>query len=211
MDNPGLLQSYLDIAKPYVEHYGYAAAFVGILVEDFALPAPGESLLITGAFLASQGQLHIAPLLLLGWLGAVLGDNIGYLIGRFGGRALVLRYGRYAGLNASHLERVEGFFAHYGGWIVTIARFVAVLRQLNGIVAGLANMPWWRFLAFNAIGAALWVSAWGLGTYYLGKHLNRPLALFQQFEPYVVAAGLTAIAAMVLYIFWRSRNGNNKT
>ncbi|MEQ1667556.1 MAG: DedA family protein [Sulfuriferula sp.] len=207
MAYPELLHQYLTLAEPYLERYGYAAVFMGILVEDFALPAPGESLLIAAAFLAAQGKLHIAPLLLLAWLGAVLGDNIGYLIGRFGGRVVVLRAGRYLGLNVAHLTRVEYFFARYGGWLVAFARFVAVLRQLNGIVAGLARMPWWRFLAFNALGAALWVGVWGMGAYYLGKRIAQPLLLLKQLEPYALAAGLIAIVAVVIYVLWNRRNG----
>ena len=203
----GLLHYYMATALPYIEHYGYAAVFLGILVEDFALPAPGESLLITAAFLAAHGKLHIAPLLLLAWLGAVLGDNIGYAIGRFGGRVAVLRFGSYVGMNAAHLARVEHFFAHYGGWLVMFARFVAVLRQLNGIVAGLANMPWWRFLLFNALGAALWVGAWGMGAYYLGQRISQPLMLLKQYEPYVMAAGGSAIVITLVYVVWRKYNG----
>ena len=198
-----LLHQYLAAAQPYIEHYGYAAVFLGVLVEDFALPAPGESLLITAAFLAAHGKFHIVPLLVLAWLGAVLGDNIGYAIGRFGGRVVVLRFGSYVGLNAAHLARVEHFFARYGGWLVTFARFVAVLRQMNGIVAGLAQMPWWRFLAFNALGAALWVGAWGMGAYYLGKRITQPLLLLKHYEPYVLGAGAFAMVAMLVYVFWR--------
>jgi Uncharacterized membrane-associated protein len=175
--------------------------FFGILVEDFAVPAPGESLLIAEAFMAASGKLHILPLLLFAWLGAVLGDNIGYLIGRFGGRSVVLRSGRYLGLNVTHLMRVEHFFARYGGWLVTFARFVTLLRQLNGIVAGLAEMPWWRFLAFNALGAALWVGAWGLGAYYLGKRIAEPLALLKQLEPYMWVIGAIAVVGVVIYLF----------
>ncbi|MFA5172376.1 MAG: DedA family protein [Sulfuriferula sp.] len=201
-----LLQQYLAAAQPYLEHYGYAAVFLGILVEDFALPAPGESLLITAAFLASHGKLHIVPLLLLAWLGAVLGDNIGYMIGRFGGRVVVLRVGSYLGLNAAHLARVEHFFVRYGGWVVTFARFVAVFRQLNGIVAGIATMPWWRFLAFNALGAALWVGAWGMGAYYLGKRIAQPLQLVKLYEPYVLVIGVSAMVITLVYVFWHKRD-----
>ncbi|MDR3391702.1 MAG: DedA family protein [Sulfuriferula sp.] len=204
--HPESLHHYLSDAWPYLQHYGYAAVFLGILVEDFALPAPGESLLIAAAFLAAHGKLHIAPLLLLAWLGAVLGDNIGYALGRFGGRAAVLRLGRYFGLNAAHLTRVEYFFRHYGGWLVACARFVAVLRQLNGIVAGMAEMPWWRFLLFNTIGAALWVGVWGMGAYYLGKRIAQPLLLVKRYEPYVLVLGLVAIVAMIVYIFRSKRS-----
>ena len=89
----------------------------------------------------------------------MLGDNIGYAVGRFGGRRLIVRYGARIGLTESRLAMVEAFFQRHGGEVVLVARFFAVLRQLNRIVAGSVGMGWWRFLAYNAVGAALWVCA----------------------------------------------------
>ena len=81
--------------EPYLHQYGYSALFVAILLEDFGMPVPGETLLIASALLTSQGEMHLVPLLLTACVAAVTGDNIGYAIGRFGGRKLVLRYGHY--------------------------------------------------------------------------------------------------------------------
>lgn len=206
MEHASLLQHYLQVAQPFINQYGYTAIFVGILLEDFGLPVPGETLLVAGALVASQGRLSIVWLALLAWLGAVLGDNIGYAIGRFGGRRLVLGYGRYVGVRAAHLERVEHFFERFGGPIVVLARFFAVLRQLNGIVAGIGGMPWPQFFAYNMIGAALWVAAWGVGVYALGHSLERVLAHIKGVEPFAIALGLVTLAAVALYI-WRRRNG----
>ena len=137
-----MLQQYLDIARPYLDQYGYWAVFGLVAVESFGIPAPGQSIIMAAALLASQGELHIVALLLSAWGAAVLGDNIGYGIGRYGGRRLILHHGRHVGLRAQHLEKVERFFAHYGGGIVVAARFFDVLRQLNGVVTGLSGMPW---------------------------------------------------------------------
>jgi membrane protein DedA with SNARE-associated domain len=170
----------LESFNPIILHYGYLAVFGAILLEDFGLPMPGEALLIAGAVLASQGDLHIVPLLLIAWAGAVLGDNIGYGIGRFAGRRLVVRYGRYVLITERRLERAEKFFRKYGGLVVVGARFVEVLRQLNGIIAGMARMEWRRFFPYNVLGAALWVGFWGILSYKMGgraagflHHLNR--------------------------------------
>lgn len=197
------IHHYLAIAAPYLERYGYAAVFAGVMVESFGIPAPGQSLVMAGALLAAQGEMHIALLLLIAWSAAVIGDNIGYAIGHFGGRRLVLHHGRYVGVRADHLERVEHFFARYGGGIVVAARFFEVLRQLNGVIAGTVDMPWWRFFAFNATGAALWVGLWGMGVYYLGRHMEQVLAVFKRFEPYVIAVGALAALGLVLFLFWR--------
>ena len=207
MEPATAIHHYLDIAAPYIEHYGYTAVFAGVMVESFGIPAPGQSLVIAGAVLASQGQLHITVLLLMAWSAAVIGDNIGYAIGHFGGRRLVLRHGRYVGVRADHFERVERFFNRYGGGIVVAARFFEVLRQLNGVIAGTAGMPWWRFLAFNATGAALWVGLWGLGIFYLGQHMEQVLIVFKRFEPYIVSVGVLALVGIVVFLFRRRSGG----
>jgi membrane protein DedA with SNARE-associated domain len=191
------LHEALALVAPYLHRYGYAAVAGALLLESFGLPLPGETMLIAGAALAAQGELHLAPLLLCAWLAAVLGDNIGFAIGHFGGRALVLRYGARIGITESRLARVEGFFQRYGGQVVLLARFFALVRQLNGIVAGTAGMGWWRFLACNAAGAALWVGAWGFGVYWFGQSLGHVVA---RLHGAGYALGLIALLALVAWL-----------
>lgn len=163
-----MLEHYLALAKPLLDQYGYWAVFVSILVEGFGIPAPGQTLMLAAAILAGRGELHIAAVLAIAWSAAVLGDNLGYALGRWGGRRLLLRIP----FMERHLTAVERFFQHYGGGMVIGARFVEGLRQLNGLVAGSMGMAWWRFLSFNAIGAALWVGVWAGGVYVLGEHFS---------------------------------------
>lgn len=210
MEHATIFHHYLEIAAPYIERYGYMAVLAGVMVESFGIPAPGQSLVISGALLASQGEMNIAVLLLTAWSAAVIGDNIGYAIGHFGGRRLVLRHGRYVGVRADHLDRVEQFFQRYGGIVVVVARFFEILRQLNGVVAGTVGMTWWRFLAFNALGATLWVGLWGWGVFYLGRHMEQVHTAFRRLEPYVVAAGVLALVVVVVYLFWRRAGGSRK-
>lgn len=200
---PDLFSSYLTTFKPYIDQYGYGAVFAGILLEDFGVPMPGETLLVVAAILASQGDLHLLPLLLAAWLGAVIGDNIGYAIGRFGGHRLLLRYGYYLGITEVRLARVHRFFEHYGGGVVVVARFIELLRQFNGIVAGSAEMQWWRFLAYNMLGAALWVGLWGTLPFFLGSHLETYLPLFKRFEGYLLIALLAVLLILIIYVLWR--------
>ena len=120
---------------------------------------PGESLLIGAAILAGRGTVSLSALLVSAWAGAVIGDNIGYLIGRNFGHTLIVRFGKKVGLTSARLDKVAAIFAKYGPATVAFARFFNVLRQLNGIFAGTLEMSWWRFLAFNAFGGALWVRA----------------------------------------------------
>jgi membrane protein DedA with SNARE-associated domain len=191
--------------KPYLDQYGYWAVFGAILLEDFGVPVPGETLLIAGALFASQGHMHILPLLLIGWIGAVTGDNIGYAIGRFGGRLLILRYGPYLLVSQRRLEYAEAFFRRRGGAVVVAARFFAVLRQLNGIVAGMARMPWWQFLPYNALGAALWVGFWGTLFYLLGgKAIGIGLA-FKKLQFFLIAGLIFVVASVGIYLVRRHK------
>lgn len=187
----------------YVEQYGYLAVSLGILLEDFGLPTPGETLLITGAIGASTGALNIYLLLLLAWLGAVIGDNIGYAIGHFGGHHLMVRYGSRIGITHDRLTQVEKFFDHYGGWVIVFARFVVILRQFNGIVAGTLGMHWAHFLVLNAIGAALWVGFWGALSYWLGKGVLIYVHEFHQLTPILAAIAALCLVGGALYLWWR--------
>ncbi|HYW03343.1 MAG TPA: DedA family protein [Gammaproteobacteria bacterium] len=202
-----MLSHYLIAAKPYLEHYGYLAVFVGVMLEDFGVPAPGETLVIAGAALAAQGAMSLL-VFPAAWAGAVIGDNIGYAIGHFGGRRLVLRFGPKVGIRASHVARTERFFRRYGGVLVAVARFFEVLRQLNGIVAGISAMPWWSFLAWNALGAALWVGTWGAAAWFLGHHLHAVIAIVEHWAPdFIGAAAVIALAALA-WVLWRRHRDN---
>jgi membrane protein DedA with SNARE-associated domain len=202
------LHDTLALVLPWLDRYGYAAVMGALLLESFGLPLPGEAMLIAGAALAAEGELHLGPLLICAWLAAVLGDNIGFAIGRFGGRRLVLRYGTRIGITERRLASVEGFFRRFGGQVVLLARFFAVVRQLNGIVAGTAGMGWWRFLAYNAAGAALWVSAWGFGVYYFGQSLAHVVARLHDLGYLIgLLALIVLVAAIALYNRRHRREG----
>jgi len=189
-------------APSLLQRYGYGAVFLSIFLEDFGLPMPGETLLIAASVAAGQGRLSLPLVAVLAWTAAVLGDNVGYLIGRFGGRRLVERYGRYVRLTHARLARAEGAFRRRGGWIVVFARFLEVLRQLNGIIAGTAGMQWWRFLLYNSLGAAAWVGSWGALFFLLGRRADHLIALFKRYElPAVLGAaavGLAVVAVLVV-------------
>jgi membrane protein DedA with SNARE-associated domain len=165
---PGVLHSL----EPTLDRYGYLAICGLVLIEDFGVPVPGETVLILGAVYAGSGRLNVLLVLLLGFLGAVVGDNIGFAIGRLGGRRLVERFGKYILLTPERFEKAVGFFARHGAKIIVLARFVEGLRQANGIVAGTTGMRWARFLAFNALGAAIWVGAWTSIGYFSGSHID---------------------------------------
>ena len=188
-----------------IHDYGYAAVSGGLVLENFGLPVPGEMLLISGATAAAQGTLDIVPLLLLAWAAAVTGQTIGWAIGYWGGHRLLARHGGRVGITAAQLARVESVFDRYGDLVVIFARFIVVLRQLNGIVAGTLEMGWARFLILNAIGAALWVGWWGLLAYWLGHRVLGFAHSIGRIEPMLFALAALVLIAVAARLVWRRR------
>jgi membrane protein DedA with SNARE-associated domain len=167
------------------------------------VPLPGETLLIFASVLAHRGEMSLPALLIFAWAGSVLGDNIGYLIGKTICRATITGYGGKIGLTDARISAAEEIFSRYGSTTVLFARFFPVLRQLNGIVAGALRMSWWRFLLFNAIGAALWVGAWVFIAVYFSAHA----AATTQFANNLVfaAAALGLVILLVSLVVRRLR------
>jgi membrane protein DedA with SNARE-associated domain len=178
---PGVLHAL----EPTLNHYGYLAVVGLVLIEDFGVPVPGETILILAAVYAGAGRLNIALVAILGFCGALVGDNIGFAIGHFGGRRLVERYGKYVFLTHERFEKATSFFERHGGKIIVVARFIEGLRQANGIIAGTTGMHWARFLTFNAIGATLWVATWTCIGYFSGSHINRIYDTASRYSTYL--------------------------
>lgn len=148
--------------------YGYFVVFFGVLLENAGVPVPGETILLAGAALARFGHLSILGVVSIAIAGAVLGDNVGFLIGRRGGRRLLERHGRLFGLTQARLDQFDRFFARHGAKTVFIARFVTGLRVVGAVLAGASTLHWSRFLVFNAAGAVAWASTFGAVGYALG-------------------------------------------
>ena len=190
---PGVLHSL----EPTLNNYGYLAVVGLVLIEDFGVPVPGETVLILAAVYAGTGRLNIVLVALLGFCGALLGDNIGFAVGHFGGRRLVERYGRYVFLTPERLGRATAFFDRHGGKIIIVARFIEGLRQANGIIAGTSGMRWSRFLIFNAIGAALWVAVWTSVGYFSGSHID---AIYKDATRYSTYLAIGLCGLLLTYI-----------
>ncbi|HZR46298.1 MAG TPA: DedA family protein [Candidatus Manganitrophaceae bacterium] len=180
-----------------VGHWGYLIVFLGATLEASAflgIVVPGESLVLIGGFLANQGVLDLGDLIVLVALGAVLGDSIGYELGRYLGRSWLLRYGRWAGLRPEHLDRVDQVFERHGGKSVFFGRFIGFLRALVPFIAGASRMRYRQFLFYNALGGILWSITFVLLGYFLG-------ASWQVAEKWVGRAGGIGGAVFLLLIF----------
>ena len=154
--------------------YGYWAVFVFVAIESIGIPFPGETMLLVAAIDAgTTHQLSIVLVILAATCGAILGDNLGFWIGREGGYRLLRRYGRYIGFNERRVKLGLYLFRTQGGKIVFFGRFVAVLRAWAAFLAGVNRMQWSRFLLFNALGGVIWATLYGLGGYFLGEEIHR--------------------------------------
>jgi membrane protein DedA with SNARE-associated domain len=202
---PPHLPGVLHTLEPTLDNYGYLAVAGFVLLEDFGVPVPGETILILGAVYAGTGRLNIFLVGLIGFLAAVAGDNIGFAIGHFGGRRLIDRYGRYILLTPERVDKATGFFERHGGKIVVAARFIEGLRQANGIIAGMTGMHWAKFLGFNALGAALWVGVWSAIGYFSGSHIDTIYSAATRYSTYLAVAVAVLILAYIARRLWKRR------
>ena len=194
-----------------VEHLiqvaGYPLLFLIVMSESSGVPVPGETALITAAVLASKGKLRIELVVPLAAAAAIVGDNIGYLIGREGGRWLLTRPGRFYRQRLRVLDTGEPFFERHGPKAVFFGRFLLGLRVWASWLAGATRMHWRSFVLWNALGGICWASAVGLLAYYLGHSAGNFVETFGLFG---LAAALLAIAS-ALFLHRRHRRRNRET
>ena len=199
------MPGFLNALSGPLNHYGYLAVFFLVMIEDFGIPVPGETILIAASIYAGHGQLNVVAVGVVAVVAAVAGDNIGFAIGHFGGRALAVRWGRYIFLTGDRLDRAESFFNRHGGKIIVVARFIEGLRQANGIIAGITGMHWTKFLPFNMLGAALWVALWVSVGYFSGSHIDSIYHTVTKYQTYFAIAVVLAVLAFVARHLWRRR------
>jgi membrane protein DedA with SNARE-associated domain len=149
--------------------YGLLLLFAVVAAESAGVPLPGETALVAAAILAARGHYSIVEVIAVAAAAAIIGDNVGYWIGRTGGRALLERWGPVRRYAERALPPGERFFKKHGGKTVFIGRFVSVLRVTAAWLAGITHMPWWRFFLWNATGGIVWATLVSLLAYYFGK------------------------------------------
>jgi membrane protein DedA with SNARE-associated domain len=177
-----------------LSNYGYLAVFVIIATESLGIPAPGETMLVTAAIYAgATGNLLIEGVIAAAIAGAIVGDNIGYAVGRRGGYRLLLKYGHKLRIKESHLKVARYVFERHGGKVVFFGRFIAILRTYAAFLAGVGQMEWRRFLAWNAAGGVVWATIFGLLGFYGQKAFERLST------PINVSLGAVGLVAIVVF------------
>jgi membrane protein DedA with SNARE-associated domain len=171
-----------------------------LLLENIGIPViPGEFALIGGAIFAGTGRggLNIVLVGIVAVAAAVIGAEIGYLIGRYAGRELVLRYGKYVLLKPKHLDRAEAVVSRYGGIVVVVARFIVGLREANGLIAGITQMRARTFAFFNVFGACVWVGTWVSIGYFAGDHIDSIYSNVNRYSLYVLVVLVVLLMAYI--------------
>jgi membrane protein DedA with SNARE-associated domain len=178
--------------------YGYLAVFIFVGVESLGVPVPGETMLVTAAIYAgTTGRLSIFWVIVASSAGAIVGDNIGYAIGRTGGYRLLKRYGRYIRLDENRLRLGQYLFRKQGAKVVFFGRFVSVLRIFAAFLAGVNRMHWRLFLIFNAAGGIVWSTIYGVAAFLLGKQL---LQLSGRVDFVLVIVGVAVIITVIAFL-----------
>jgi membrane protein DedA with SNARE-associated domain len=192
---PGTKARVVDLSHT-ISAYGYWAVGGVIALESMGLPLPGETMLIAAAIYAgSTHQLDIGLVILAAIAGAIIGDNIGFILGREVGYRLLLRYGRFIGLTEQRIKLGQYLFERHGGKIVFVGRFITILRAVAAFLAGVNRMRWQRFLLLNAAGGIVWALGYGLSAYWFGaavQHLSTPIAI-----GFLAVGAIGALAAIV--------------
>lgn len=197
-----LTHSILEFLRNAVVQYGYWAVGGALLAENAGIPVPGETILLLACFMTySEPDLRLPWIVLVGTIAATLGDNLGFAVGYYGGRPLLARYQTLFRIRNRTLERGEELFARYGAVTVFFARFVFGLRIIAGPLAGVLRMPWRKFMVFNFLGAALWVTVIAGVGYLFGQHWER---LQQDVRRIDLSIAILLLVAVAL-LWWRSR------
>jgi membrane protein DedA with SNARE-associated domain len=197
-----MTQAILDFLRNAVVEYGYWAVGLTLLAENAGIPVPGETILLLASFLAySRQELQLPWIIVVATIAATIGDNIGFALGYYGGRRLLERYQNFFKIPHRTLERGEGLFARYGAVTIFFARFVFGMRIIAGPLAGVLRMPWRRFMVFNFLGAAVWVTVISGAGYLFGRHWERLVKDMKMFD--IAIAVVLLLSAAILW--WRHR------
>ena len=193
----------LETIQTLAQDYGYWAIFFGIMLENMGLPLPGETVTLVGGFLAGSEELVYRWVLSSAIAGAVIGDSMGYWIGFYGGWPLLLRLGSLFRINEATLVNIREKFSQNADKAVIFGRFVALLRIFAGPLAGIAQMPYWKFLLCNLLGASLWGTAMVSLAFFVGRLI--PLTTLVGWVTQFTVVALALVILWIAVLRWLER------
>lgn len=198
------LEKAITIVTAVIGTLGYPGVFLFMAIESACIPIPSEVVLVFAGFLAARGDFSIPAAMAAGLGGALTGSSLSYALGRFGGRALALRWGKYVLITEERLNLTQDWFQRYGGRAVFICRLITGLRAIVSIPAGLARMNFLRFLAYTTAGTGLWVVTAVLIGYFVGEEWQRIIHFLRRANEAVLI--VVIVLAVAAYFYWHLRH-----
>lgn len=203
------------ILQNTLQTLGYPGVTLFVMIESSGIPFPGETMLLLASFYAAiDPKIQIVFVIIAAILGAIIGDNLGFYVGHTGGKAFIERYGRYLFLNPERMKHAERFFAEHGDKTVFLGRFIAVLRAWAAFLAGVNQMHWRTFLVYNAAGAILWATIYGLLGYFAGRIFQNNFSKVEHLASIVTwSLGGLIVLGVLLFVarhYWKQRKQPQK-
>ncbi len=196
----------VETLQQLLDSWGYLIVFGFVAIESTGIPFPGETMLIVAAVYAGLGSISILGVIVSAALGAIFGDSLGYWIGRKGGYPLLQKYGKYIFIDQPKMDWAKRYYHKHGDKTVFLGRFVAVLRAWSAFLAGVNQMPWPKFLLFNASGGIVWATTFGLLGFYLSNNIEFLHRLIQKLG--IISVIILIILLGLVYITWKRRKDN---
>jgi membrane protein DedA with SNARE-associated domain len=196
-----MAENLFEVLRAFFDQYGYWTIAIALLLENAGIPVPGETVLLFASFLAySEQSLQLPYIILIGIVACTVGDNIGYAIGKRGGRRLLDRYQRFFRIRPGTIAKGERLFGKYGSVTILFARFIFGLRIIAGPLAGVLQMPWRQFAVFNLLGAIVWVTAISCIGYFVGTEWAQLLRVVKH-----INTGFLIVAVLMAAAIWLRR------
>jgi membrane protein DedA with SNARE-associated domain len=196
----GRLARIVADVEPFLRRWGYPALFGVIALDTTGVPTPAASIMVAGTIAADRHELRLDLVALVAVLAAVAGSQLGFAIGRYGGRRLLARLP----VSPQRLATLEQTYQRWGPLVVIWAPLSEGLRQLNGIIAGTLGMAWWKFTAANLVGSLVFVALWVGGAWLVDEHLAVVLPVVRASAPWLIAAAVVGLAGLLLHLRQRT-------
>jgi membrane protein DedA with SNARE-associated domain len=187
--------------EPYLRHYGYFAVGLVLLLENIGLPLPGETMLIAASLYAANGEINIVLVAVIAVIASTVGSSIGYFIGKYGGRPLADRFGKYVFLTPERLDKTEAFVRRRGWLVVLLGRFVEGVRQAVGVISGISEMRFILFFTYTLLGSILWVATWATVGQFAGDHITT----ITKYATYIAIGIVVVVVALIVRAILRAR------
>lgn len=199
-------QATLDALSYWLTHYGAFTLFILMALGIIAFPIPEETLMVLAGVFMQQGSIPIIPTLIAALLGAMTGITVSYLLGRFVGKYVLLRFGSYVGITEKHIDKAHNWFERFGKWALSIGYFIPGVRHFTGITAGISQLEYLHFALFAYLGALFWVTTFVSIGYFVGGKWFLSLKMNEVSADTIFVLIILLVIAVFFYTHWKKKS-----